>query len=141
LESRTPFLDKAFVESYLNVPVQYRLQNAFGIEKSLLRNAFAQSNLLPESVLWRTKEAFSDGVSGAQNSWHKIIQKHIDEKVSDTEYNENKEKVLLNKPQLKESYYYRKVFEKYYPNKSYTIPHFWMPKWTESVDPSARELK
>ena len=45
------------------------------------------------------------------------------------------------KPILKESYFYRKVFEKFYPGKAYVIPHFWMPKWTNTNDPSARELE
>ena len=141
LESRTPFLDKTFVQTYLNMPVEYRIPSAHNIEKSLLRNAFKNDNLLPESVLWRKKEAFSDGVSGTENSWHKVVQTFIDSQVSDNEFNTNKSKIVHNQPQLKESYYYRKVFETYYPNKAHIIPHFWMPKWTDCIDPSARELQ
>ena len=76
LESRTPFLDKSFVKTYLSLPVEYRIQSSHGIEKSLLRNAFKNDNLLPESVLYRQKEAFSDGVSSSENSWHNIIKKY-----------------------------------------------------------------
>ena len=140
LEARTPFLDKKFVNTYLSVPVQYRVQEAYGAEKSLLRNAFKNDNIIPNDVLFRTKEAFSDGVSGSQNSWHKVIQAFIDTQVSDEEFIENKERIRFNTPILKESYYYRKIFESYYPNKGFIIPHFWMPKWTSTNDPSAREL-
>lgn len=140
LEARTPFLDKAFVNTYLNVPVEFRVQSYCGIEKSLLRNAFKEDNLLPNSVLFRTKEAFSDGVSGTQNSWHKVIQQFVDSQVSDEEFISQKERIVHNPPLLKESYYYRKVFESFYPNKAGIIPKFWMPKWTKTIDPSAREL-
>ena len=139
LESRTPFLDKTFVSTYLSMPINYRTQSV-QMEKSLLRCAFENDNLLPKEVLWRTKEAFSDGVSGTENSWHKVIQKYIDSQITDTEYATFKTDIQHNAPQLKESYYYRKVFEQYYPNKETIIPHFWMPKWTKSIDPSAREL-
>lgn len=141
LESRTPFLDKSFVQTYLNMPVEYRNPSSYNIEKSLLRNAFKDSNLLPESILWRKKEAFSDGVSGTENSWHKVVQNFIESQVTDNEFNEMKCKITNNVPQLKESYYYRKIFEQFYQNKSGIIPHFWMPKWTNTIDPSARELK
>ena len=141
LESRTPFLDKTFVKTYLDMPVEYRIPRSFNIEKSLLRNSFKNDNLLPYSVLWRKKEAFSDGVSGSENSWHKVIQKYIDSKVSDSEFDSNKNKYIHNTPQLKESYYYRKIFESVYPNKEKIIPHFWMPRWTTEKDPSARELQ
>jgi asparagine synthase (glutamine-hydrolysing) len=141
LESRTPFLDKTFVKEYLSVPIKYRVQSKENkIEKYLLRKAFENENYIPDEVLWRTKEAFSDGVSSADNSWHKVIQKYIDNIVPDEEFQKEKEKYEWNKPILKESYYYRKVFESIYPQKGYIIPHFWMPKWSNTNDPSAREL-
>ena len=46
-----------------------------------------------------------------------------------------------NTPQTKEAYYYRKIFEKHFPGKSFWIPYYWMPKWSKSTDPSARTLK
>ena len=141
LESRTPFLDKTFVQTYLSTPISFRLHNSYGIEKSLLRNAFKNDNLLPHDVLYRTKEAFSDGVSGSQNSWHKIIQNHVNTIINDEEFYKNIEFINHNKPDLKESYYYRKIFHEYYPTRHNIIPHFWLPKWTNTKDPSARELK
>ena len=140
LESRTPFLDKEFVRTYLEVPVEYRVQSSYGIEKSLLRNAFKDEDLLPVDVLYRTKEAFSDGVSGKENSWHTVVQKFVDSQVSDQEFNENKQGMTHNITELKESYYYRKIFQSLYPHKDQIIPRFWMPKWTNVKDPSAREL-
>ena len=110
------------------------------MEKHLLREAFKEGNYLPDDVLWRNKEAFSDGVSSPENSWHNIIKSHINTKVSDDEFEEFRKKCNFNIPELKESYYYRKLFETFYPNKSNIIPHFWMPKWTNTNDPSAREL-
>ena len=144
LESRTPFLDKQFVNTYLNCPVKYRRPDPTSsfisrkIEKGLLRYAFKDSNLLPHNVLWRKKEAFSDGVSDSSNSWHNIIKTFVDSIISDEEFLNNS--FDFNKPLLKESYYYRKLFEEFYPAKSNIIPHFWLPKWSSSIDPSAREL-
>ena len=83
----------------------------------------------------------SRGLIKTKKETYKVVQNYIDSQVSDNEFNTNKNKINHNQPQLKESYYYRKVFETYYPNKSQIIPHFWMPKWTNCIDPSARELQ
>ena len=112
LEARTPFLDKAFEDD----------------------------QILPEEVLWRRKCAFSYGVSSQKKSWYKIIQSFVDEIVTDKEFNENKDNYIHCRPQLKESYFYRKIFEKYFEGNENLIPHFWLPRWTEVIDPSAREL-
>ena len=77
LEARTPFLDRNFVQSYLSLPVEMRSHaQQKKCEKYLLRSAFKDMNLLPKEVLWRTKEAFSDGVSKQTRSWYKIIQEY-----------------------------------------------------------------
>ena len=141
LETRAPFLDTDFVNYYMSVKTKFKNYHN-RIEKHLLRLAFDKDNLLPEEVLWRRKEAFSDGCSSNERSWHKIIQEFIDTRVTDKEFNENKIKYQHNTPVLKESYYYRKIFESYYPKRNNLIPHFWLPRWTEEkADPSARELK
>ena len=140
LETRSPFLDTDFVNYYMSIPTELKMYED-RIEKYLLRKAFDKENLLPHEVLWRRKEAFSDGCSSNQRSWHKIIQEHVDSKITDVEFLENKDKYTHNTPELKESYYYRKLFEEYYPNMSFLIPHFWLPKWNGNMkDPSAREL-
>jgi asparagine synthase (glutamine-hydrolysing) len=108
----------------------------FRPEKSLLRNAFAKTGLLPDAVLWRRKEAFSDGVSSTHDSWYSKIQQHV--------------KTLSlppiitthNPPTSLESLWYRTIFNDLYGDKKATvIPHMWLPKWSgETTDPSARTL-
>ena len=85
LEARTPFLDKNFVQMYLSISADFRfnLMKGTGIEKYLLRKAFDDCNLLPKDVLWRTKEAFSDGVSMQKESWFETIQNFAKEKYKD----------------------------------------------------------
>ena len=141
LEARTPFLDKTFVKYYLSIPAELKLfDGAQRLEKYLLRKAFDDQGLLPDKVLWRRKCAFSDGVSSQNNSWHHIIQSFVDQKISDEEFQRESTKITHCTPQLKESYYYRKVFNSFFENHENLIPHFWMPKWSNTIDPSAREL-
>lgn len=141
LETRAPFLDTDFVNYYMSIKTKFKNYND-RIEKYLLRLAFDKDDLLPKEVLWRRKEAFSDGCSSNERSWHKIIQEFIDTQITDEEFNDNKNVYKHNSPVMKESYYYRKIFETYYPERGNLIPHFWLPKWSdEKIDPSARELK
>jgi len=138
LEARTPFLDKNFVQSYLSIPAQYRFQimKDTKIEKYLLRKAFDNEDmsrarpLLPKDVLWRRKEAFSDGVSAQKKSWFEMIQKYAKEKYKD---------MNLDGPCC-EKYLYREIFNKYYPNCKKVIPYMWMPKFVNALDASARTL-
>ena len=138
LEARTPFLDKEFVSMYMSIQNRLKLHNR--MEKHLLRQAFDNTDLLPKDVLWRKKEAFSDGCSSNERSWHKIIQEHVDKEITDEEFELEKVKYKHNPPQLKESLYYRRIFNKYYPNRDNVIPYYWLPNWTTEKDPSAREL-
>ena len=140
LELRVPFLDIDFVNLYLSIPPKYK-KPILGekCEKYLLRKSFS-NNYLPQDVLWRQKEAFSDGISNNQDSWHNILKKLCDELISDEEYNNNN--FSINKPKTKEAYYYRKIFDEFYDKNRFDniIPEFWMPSWSESDDPSARNL-
>ena len=80
LEPRTPFLDRQWVEFYLSIDRSLRYNTSVQrSEKYLLRKAFGQimPELVPEEILWRTKEAFSDGVSSLNKSWYEIIQTKI----------------------------------------------------------------
>lgn len=145
LEARTPFLDKSFVETYLSINPNLRNHAFMGkCEKYLLRQAFSGNNLLPDSVLWRAKEAFSDGVSSNKKSWFSILQNHIQEKIFKTEGNKMlySQKIFytLNEPKTLEQLHYRMIFESYYPSQSHLIPHFWMPNYTNATDASARTL-
>jgi asparagine synthase (glutamine-hydrolysing) len=143
LEARVPFADKYFVNYYLNIAPHLR-ESKDNIEKNILRKAFAEDNLfpnenllLPNEILWRKKEAFSDGVSQASDSWGDIVRKYVDEQVSDEEFNTYN----YMKFKLKETYYYHKLFSKYYKNDN-IIPYLWMPKFCDGsiIDPSARKL-
>ena len=133
LEPRTPFLDKNFVQDYLSVPPDRRFTPQQ--EKQYFRDIVYSNNkdLLPLDIIYRRKEAFSDGVSGEDRSWYKIIQESLSDKVFSA--------VLFhNIPTTKEQYYYRTIFDKEYPDKSKVIPYFWMPKYVNTTDPSARSI-
>lgn len=137
LEARVPFADKDFVSYYLSIHPALRM-SCDRIEKYLLRKAFEKENLLPMEVLWREKEAFSDGVSKSTNSWADILRQYIDEQISNEEFEiENKNNFVL-----KETYFYHKIFKKYYGN-DHVIPYLWMPKFCGDniIDPSARKLE
>jgi asparagine synthase (glutamine-hydrolysing) len=145
LEPRTPFLDKTFVQYYLSIPIEYRNHNNSNqIEKFLFRKAFDDGEYLPKSVLWRRKEAFSDGVSSLRKSWYEIINTKVNEyfKVNmiDTVELFKKYEQYENPPTTLEQLYYRNIFERYYPNCSNVISDFWMPKYINANDSSARTL-
>jgi len=144
LETRAPFLDTDFVNYYMSIYPELKTypKNSERIEKYLLRKAFDNERLLPSVVLWRKKEAFSDGCSSNERSWHNIIREHIETLVSDEEFERLSKNYEMNEPKMKETYYYRKIFEKFYPNRGNLIPHYWLPKWNGvKKDPSARELE
>ena len=152
LEPRTPFLDKSFVQYYLSIPAEERChpQND-QCEKHLLRSSFetmyhpdSEKPFLPANILWRTKEAFSDGVSGHGRSLYHILQEKISqiegiEEEYSREY-ESKYKFKHLPPKTLEQYYYRRLFDGFYPNNEKMVPYFWMPKYTNTIDPSARTL-
>ena len=129
LETRTPYLDKTFVQNYLSIPAELRyvVNNKYG-EKYLIRKAFSEKYigkaLLPENILFRKKEAFSDGVSKQTTNLFDMIKQMID----------------LRHPGMSEATYYKQIFDKYYPNANEIIPYQWMPQYSNAVDPSARSL-
>ena len=138
LEPRTPFLDKALVSYVKSLPASLLRPNGKQ-EKHLLRSAFANTNLLPFEILWRKKEAFSDGVSG-EIPWYKECQLRAEKLVPN--WKKDSENIKYLKPQTAEAYYYRKLFDEHYGNVSHLVPYFWMPKWSpETTDPSARTLE
>jgi asparagine synthase (glutamine-hydrolysing) len=145
LESRCPFSDHRFIQLYLSIDPELRkprLINGKKIEKYLLRKAFDGTHLLPDNVLWRQKEAFSDGVSSLKKSWYEILQEQIFNYYTDTEYDELRKKYIHMTPYTKESLYYREIFVKNYTDRvCNVIPHYWLPKWGQSTDPSARTLE
>lgn len=111
LEIRVPFLDKKFVEHAVGFldPVLKR----DGMEKRVLREAF--QGLLPDEILWRQKDAFSDAVG---YSWVESLRNKYDEEV-----------------------YYKEIFDEFYPGCEHLITEIWRPRWTDQMDPSATTLK
>ena len=143
LEARTPFLDRTFVHTYLSLPIHVRNHNNNSdMEKHLLRKSveFMNPDLLPKDVLWRRKEAFSDGVSSQEKSWFEIIQEKLDVIYDDVEFREKCDKYTFNKPTTKEQLYYRELFEQHFSGRGKIIPDFWMPKYCNATDSSARSL-
>jgi asparagine synthase (glutamine-hydrolysing) len=141
LEPRTPYLDKEFVAVARSVSTALRRPTKTVCEKWLMRHAFEafDGGLLPPDVLWRRKEAFSDGVSGTEKAWYEIAQEKaaaLNPKWMDQN--------TLDMPKTAEQYYYRKCFLDFYGEKlrHVNVPYFWMPRWSPgATDPSARVLK
>ena len=133
------------VDPVLRIPRHHTLStgqtNVY--EKYLLRKSFDGTNLLPECVLWRKKEAFSDGVSSEAKSWYQIIQEHVEQEMTDEYFESAKSKYDgFVVPHTKEALYYHEIFDEFYPDQYHTIPYYWMPKWIEgAIDPSARTLE
>lgn len=140
LEVRVPFLDHRFSSYYMSLPADVKVPQD-SVEKHLLRSAFADEGLIPDEVLWRPKEAFSDGVSSVTLSWYEVLQTHIDSQINDSELEEAAKTFSHNPPHSKEALYYRRMFEKHYPGMGRWLPYYWMPKWSKTNDPSARTLK
>lgn len=147
LEARVPFADKKFLQYVMSIPARYKMFNDdIQIEKYIFRKAF--KGLLPDDILWRRKEAFSDGVSGHGRSWFQIIREHVESRAGEDEYfNYNRfitktemDANIHNRPYDAESYYYRSIFDTLYVGCEKTIPYFWRHPFCEEKDPSARLL-
>ena len=137
LEPRTPFMDVNLIGYYLSVSAEVRNHRATSKlpEKYILRKAFSRDNLIPDSVLWRTKEAFSDGVSNEGNSWHTIIKRRLEKDMANIISSPNYVEGLTL-----EQNYYRQIFDREFPNSHPIIPYYWMPNFVNTNDCSARSL-
>ena len=91
------------------------------------------------SVLWRGKEAFSDGVSGTGKSWFEIIKNRLDETAIPFSVPNSYNDHMVS--DTKEKMYYRSIFCHHYKSHDKSIPYFWMPKFVDATDASARTLK
>jgi asparagine synthase (glutamine-hydrolysing) len=141
LEIRLPFLDSYFVDTYLSYNLNHRYLYNNKVEKALLRNIidFYNPNLLPQHVLFRRKEAFSDGVNATHESWFKGLDHLLDTPANDLVLSlmNNKDYGELTFEQT----YYNFLFNSYFPNQRQLIPNYWMPKFTDSNDASAKTLE
>ena len=121
IELRVPFAYQPFVDYVMSIDSEKKMINPNGdnnIEKYILRKAFDNGEYLPQDILWRAKEQFSDGVSTEKENVIDYLKKHADAVISDDEFNKKNETYPVNTPITKEGYLYRKIFENKFPHKS-----------------------
>ena len=151
VEPRVPFLDRAFLDVAMRMDARCKMvDKASGrIEKAVLREAFA--GYLPDEILWRQKEQFSDGVG---YGWIDGLKAHAEAHVSDRELSAADKRFPINPPQTKEAYFYRTLFERYYPSSAAaeTVPGgksiacsspaaiAWDASFANAADPSGRAV-
>ncbi|KAK9456205.1 hypothetical protein V1511DRAFT_496842 [Dipodascopsis uninucleata] len=146
LEARVPFLDKQFLEVVMNIDPKEKMITKDRIEKYILRKAFDTTGedtepYLPEEILWRQKEQFSDGVG---YSWIDCLKDSAEKFVSDEDFANPKEEWGDDVPQTKEAYWYRCMFDELFPSKTCASTVMrWIPKadWGCAADPSGRYVK
>lgn len=162
VEARVPFLDQTFLDEMMMMDPRLKMtrdqvSSKSRIEKHVLRNAFSKENVgpgepyLPDSVLWRQKEQFSDGVG---YSWIDALKEFADDQVSDEMFKASGFRFPYNPPSTKEAYYYRLVFENLFPGESAckTVPGGptvacstpraleWDEQFKLNADPSGRSI-
>lgn len=150
VEGRVPFLDKEFIDVAMRLNPDDKLIRNGRIEKWVVRKAF--EDYLPESVAWRQKEQFSDGVG---YNWIDTLKELTNERVSDDELENAKFRFPIHPPMSKEEYFYRTIFEEFFPSDSAALCVPSVPSvacstpealaWDESLqntnDPSGRAVK
>ena len=151
VEARVPFLDKGFMELAIPIDPELKLSKKNSteknkIEKYILRNAFSADDngapYLPEEILWRQKEQFSDGVG---YNWIDGLKEFVESQITDTEFEESVKdsKYKDDLPKNKEELYYRRIFDRLFPKREKIVPR-WIPKtdWDGvGYDPSGRSQK
>jgi asparagine synthase (glutamine-hydrolysing) len=152
VEARVPFLDKNFMDVAMRLNPQDKMCVGGRMEKWILRKAFDDDTYLPAEVLWRQKEQFGDGVG---YSWIDSIREFVELEVSDQKIASAQFRFPINTPDTKEGYYYRTIFEDYFPQesaakcvpsgKSIACSTVEALEWDESfkaaADPSGRSMK
>ncbi|MBO7422646.1 MAG: asparagine synthetase B, partial [Oscillospiraceae bacterium] len=140
IEARVPFGDLEFVRYVMSIDPKLKV-NSYGMGKYLLRKSFEKDKLLPDSILWRQKAAFSDAVG---HSMVDDLKEYAEGLYTDAEFEEKRKAYDFAQPFTKESLLYREIFEKYYPGQAEMVKDFWMPnkEWEgcNVNDPSARVL-
>ena len=150
VEGRVPFLDKEFLDVAMRLNPEAKMCPGKSIEKRVVREAFA--DMLPESVAWRQKEQFSDGVG---YSWIDTLKEITSAAVTDEQMAHAEERFPINTPMNKEEYYYRSIFEEHFPSESAarcvtSVPSVacstaealkWDASFRKLNDPSGRAVK
>ncbi|WP_202845249.1 asparagine synthase B [Luteimonas saliphila] len=154
VEPRVPFLDREFLDVAMRMDAAYKMidrddSGPRRMEKGVLREAFEGE--LPDPILWRQKEQFSDGVG---YGWIDGLKAHAQAQVSDRELAAADRRFPVNPPQTKEAYYYRMLFEQFYPGTAcaQTVPGgksiacssptaiAWDASFAAMADPSGRAV-
>ena len=149
VEGRVPFLDRDFLDIAMRFNPKAKMCPGDVIEKKVLRQAFA--DMLPEEIVWRQKEQFSDGVG---YSWIDTLKKITAEQVSDEQMAHAAERFPIHTPLCKEEYFYRSIFEEHFPSRSAalsvnqeasvacstSIALEWDAAWKQMNDPSGRAV-
>ena len=149
VEGRVPFLDRDFLDIAMRFNPKAKMCPGDVIEKKVLRQAFA--DMLPEEIVWRQKEQFSDGVG---YSWIDTLKKITSEQVSDEQMAHAAERFPIHTPLCKEEYFYRSIFEEHFPSRSAalsvnqeasvacstSIALEWDAAWKQMNDPSGRAV-
>jgi len=111
IEGRVPFLDKEFMDVAMRINPQDKMINNERMEKWVVRKAF--EDMLPESVAWRQKEQFSDGVG---YSWIDTLKEVVDKEITDEQMANAHFRFPTQTPQNKEEFYYRSIFAEHFPS-------------------------
>src|SRR5210317_146606 len=149
IEGRVPFLDKEFIDVAMNINPEDKMIKNGRIEKWVLREAF--KDYLPESVLWRQKEQFSDGVG---YSWIDSLKELVSKEVTDNDLKNAFNVFPINTPRNKEEFYYRSIFNDHFPSQAAALSVPSVPsvacstpqalEWDETFknmnDPSGRSI-
>jgi asparagine synthase (glutamine-hydrolysing) len=150
VEARVPFLDREFIDIAMGINPAAKLSRDGRMEKHLLREAFR--GLIPDRVLWRQKEQFSDGVG---YSWIDSLKEHAANAVSDAQMESARFRFPYNTPPTREAYFYRDLFHRHFPQDwaarcvpggpsvacSTAAALEWDPALKEIVDPSGRAVR
>ena len=149
VEPRVPFLDAEFMDVAMRMDAKHKMSGGGKIEKSVLREAF--EGYLPQEILWRQKEQFSDGVG---YGWIDGLKAHAEAQVSDADFAAAEQRFPVNPPQTKEAYFYRRLFEEIFPGEACakTVPGgksiacsspaaiAWDEAFAKMADPSGRAV-
>jgi asparagine synthase (glutamine-hydrolysing) len=150
VEARVPFLDLEFIDVAMSMDATHKMAGQGRIEKAVLREAF--DGALPDSILWRQKEQFSDGVG---YGWIDGLKAHAEQAISDREFAAAAARYPFNTPATKEAYFYRRIFEQHFPGEACaaTVPGgksiacsspaalAWDPAFANAADPSGRAVR
>ena len=150
VEARVPFLDRKFLDIAMNIHARHKMSRPGRIEKAILRESF--DGWLPNEILWRQKEQFSDGVG---YSWIDSLKAWAEARVTDRQMSEAAERFPIGTPKTREAYLYRSIFDELFPLPSAAacVPGgpsvacstpaalLWDPSLAAVIDPSGRAVR